>query len=58
MTKRFKKARNFDKVSFMREMERSIIEDIEGDVFTLKGIEKGREDDALESEERSSSFEA
>lgn len=47
MTKNFKKTSGFDLARFMQDMEREIIEEEEGDIFTLTGIEKARDDDEI-----------
>jgi hypothetical protein len=48
MTKHFKKTKNFDRTRFMNDIEREIIEEEEGDIFTLTGIEKARDADAID----------
>ncbi len=48
MTKHFKKTKNFDRTRFMQDMEREMIEEEEGDIFTLSGIERARESDGIE----------
>lgn len=47
MTKNFKKTRTFDTTRFMQDLEREIIEEEEGDIFTLTGIEKARDNDEI-----------
>ncbi|MFC1741301.1 hypothetical protein ACFL3V_02080 [Nanoarchaeota archaeon] len=47
MTKNFKKTRNFDNTRFFNDLEREMIEEEEGDIFTLTGIEKARESDEI-----------
>jgi hypothetical protein len=51
MTKRFKKTQNFDTASFMRELEQEMIEEEEGDIFTLTGLEKARDNDEISDAE-------
>ena len=51
MTKRFKKTRNFEVASFMQDFERDILEEEEGDIFSLTGIERAREDDQISDAE-------
>jgi hypothetical protein len=51
MTKNFKKTNGFDLARFMQDMEREIIEEEEGDIFTLTGIEKARDDDEISDHE-------
>jgi hypothetical protein len=51
MTKNFKKVRNFDTARFMNDFEREMIEEEEGDIFTLTGLEKARENDELSDAE-------
>ncbi len=47
MTKRFKKTMNFEAARFMRELEKEVIEEEEGDIFTLTGLERAREADEI-----------
>ena len=47
MTKHFKKTRNFDTTRFVQDFEREIIEEEEGDIFTLTGLERAREGDEI-----------
>ena len=47
MTKNFKKTKRFDTVRFMQDIEREIIEEEEGDIFTLTGLERAREGDEI-----------
>ncbi|MFH1063890.1 MAG: hypothetical protein V1729_02310 [Candidatus Woesearchaeota archaeon] len=47
MTKRFKKIGNFEAASFMRELEKDMLEEEEGDIFTLTGLERARESDEI-----------
>lgn len=47
MTKRFKKVKQFDSLRFHRELERDLIEEEEGDIFTLTGLERAREGDEI-----------
>ncbi|MBW2965362.1 hypothetical protein KY363_07940 [Candidatus Woesearchaeota archaeon] len=51
MTKRFRKVRNFETRSFMQDFERELIEEEEGDIFTLYGLERARDDDQLSDAE-------
>lgn len=53
MTKRFKKTRSFDRTRFMHRFERELIEDEEGDIFTLTGIENARDNDEISDAEQS-----
>ena len=48
MTKNFKKTKNFDRMRFMNDIEREMIEEEEGDIFTLTGLEKARDADAID----------
>jgi hypothetical protein len=50
MTKYFKKTKHFENLNFMRELERDIIKEEEGDIFTLTGLERGFDDEAKEEE--------
>jgi len=50
MTKYFKKTRHFENLNFMRELERDIIKEREGDIFTLTGLERGYDDEVTEEE--------
>jgi hypothetical protein len=50
MTRYFKKTRHFENLNFMRELERDIIKEEEGDIFTLTGLERGYEDEVTEEE--------
>ena len=48
MTKNFKKTSSFDRMRFMNDFEREIIEEEEGDIFTLTGVERARDADAID----------
>lgn len=48
MTKNFKKTRNFETRRFMSDFERELIEEEEGDIFTLTGVERARDADAID----------
>ena len=50
MTKYFKKTRHFENLNFMRELERDIIKEREGDIFTLTGLERGYDDEVTEED--------
>lgn len=45
MTVHFKKIRNFDKMKFMEEFERSLEE--EGDIYVVDNLEESVEDDSI-----------
>ena len=47
MTKHFKKVQRFESLRFMQDLEREMIEEEEGDIFTLTGLEKAREGDEI-----------
>ena len=47
MTKYFKKTRNFDTLRFVQEFEKEMIEEEEGDIFTLTGLERARDCDEI-----------
>jgi hypothetical protein len=51
MTKHFKKVNNFDTARFMQELEREMIEEEEGDIFTLTGLERARDNDEISDAE-------
>lgn len=51
MTKRFRKVRDFETKSFMQDFERNLIKEEEGDIFTIYGLERAREDDQLSDAE-------
>lgn len=51
MTKRFKKVKNFDTLRYMRDMEKEMIEEEEGDIFTLTGLEQARDADQISDTE-------
>ena len=44
MTKYFRKVRNHETLDFLRDFERDMIKDEEGDIFTLTAAERGREE--------------
>ena len=48
MTKYFRKVRNHETMDFLREFERDLIKDEEGDIFTLTAAERGREEEMEE----------
>ena len=50
MTKYFKKVRNHENMDFMRELEKELIKERDGDVFTLTGIERGHDGEVTEEE--------
>jgi hypothetical protein len=50
MTKYFKKVRNHENMDFMRELEKELIKERDGDVFTLTGIERGHDGEITEEE--------
>jgi hypothetical protein len=52
MTKNFKKTRAFERRRFMQDFERELIEDEEGDIFTLTGLERARDDDEISDSEQ------
>ena len=52
MTKNFKKVRNFEIARFMNDFEREMMEEEEGDIFTLTGLEKAMENDELSDAEQ------
>lgn len=59
MTKRFRKIKNHETVDFIRELERELIREQEGDIFTLSSLERAREEEFADMEEPvSGSFEA
>jgi ferritin len=47
MTKHFKKTRNFDTKRFVQDFEKEMIEEEEGDIFTLTGLERARDGDEI-----------
>jgi len=47
MTKNFKKIKRFETARFVQDFEKEIIEEEEGDIFTLTGLEKARESDEI-----------
>lgn len=47
MTKNFKKTRKFDTMRFVQDLEREMIEEEEGDIFTLTGLERARDGDEI-----------
>jgi len=51
MTKNFKKVRRFETLRFLRDLEREMIEEEEGDIFTLTGIEKAMDNDCISDKE-------
>ena len=51
MTKYFKKTRNFDSHRFLQDFEREILEEEEGDIFTLTGVEAARDSDRIDDAE-------
>jgi hypothetical protein len=51
MTKNFKKIGNFDTARFMQDLEREMIEEEEGDIFTLTGLERARDNDEISDAE-------
>jgi hypothetical protein len=50
MTKNFRKNRKFETLRFVQDFERQLIEDTEGDVFTLTPLERGKEFDDADEE--------
>ena len=50
MTKNFRKNRKFETLRFVQDFERQLIEDTEGDVFTLTPLERGKEFDEADDE--------
>ncbi|MBN1543937.1 hypothetical protein JW898_00570 [Candidatus Woesearchaeota archaeon] len=51
MTKNFKKVRRFETLRFLQDLEREMIEEEEGDIFTLTGLEKARDNDGISDKE-------
>lgn len=50
MTKNFRKNKRFETLRFVQDFERQMIEDTEGDVFTLTPLERGKEFDEAEED--------
>ncbi|MBW2972750.1 hypothetical protein KY359_06980 [Candidatus Woesearchaeota archaeon] len=51
MTKNFKKVKRFETMRFLQDMEREMIEEEEGDIFTLTGLEKAMDGDEISDRE-------
>lgn len=51
MTKHFKKVHRFESLRYLQDMEKEMIEEEEGDIFTLTGLEKAREGDEISDTE-------
>lgn len=47
MTKHFKKVKNFESLRLLQDIEREVIEEEEGDIFSLDGIERARDADEI-----------